>query len=82
MPELHFCDTCELCRPALLNAHTHQPLPDDSPEMQAILPLWWSVSREVRRAFIFVTYHNSRDPDDLRLAGEFIQKIEQALTRH
>lgn len=82
MPELHFCDSCSGCRPALLDADTHQPLPDDHPTMQVVMPLWWSVSRDVRRAFIYVTLHNSRDPDDLHLAQDFIRKVEQALTTH
>lgn len=50
--------------------------------MQIALREWGQVRRRVRRAFIYVTLHNSRDKKDLRLAQEFIDRLSLALEGH
>jgi len=83
MPELHFCDDCEGCRPAFLDIETGKALPDDHPTMKTALEVWWEVPKEVRRAFIYVTFHNSHDPEYLDLTDEYMKKLTAALaTKH
>lgn len=75
-----FCDTCPGCRPALLDAKTGEALPAESPIMIKINRLW---DRETtyaeRKAFVDVTVHNSRAPEDMRLASSVIRKIEERM---
>ena len=59
-----------------------QALPDDHPLMVTVLTVWRETTYEVRRAFIFVTLHNSRDEDDMRLTDSFMCQVQQILTPH
>lgn len=79
MLESHaFCDSCPGCRPALTTTGG-RPLPADSPEAAAVAAVW---DRETtyaeRKAFIEVTLHNSRAPEDLALCARVIDKFKAA----
>lgn len=75
-----FDDECSGCRPALLDARTGHPLPDDSVEMTVILQLWREASLEERRAWHRFSCQNSREPRDLQFAKVFSDRVGLALS--
>ena len=71
-----FCDHCPGCRPALIDTTTGRPFADDSPLMVEVNRIWkWETTYAQRRAFIMITVHNSRAPNDLKLAQNIVDKI-------
>ncbi len=76
MEDHEFCDDCSGCRPALLDMETQQALVHDDPIMVAVNNLWDNdTTYAQRRAFIEVTLHNSRVPQDMALAAQVSEKI-------
>jgi hypothetical protein len=76
-----FDDQCPGCRPCLIDATTRQPVPDDTPIMQAVLRIWQKTTRLEREAFHRVTCLNSRQPTDLLIIQSLGQRIH-AVLRH
>ena len=75
-----FCDSCPGCRPAMIDVKTGKPVPPDDPKVLAINLLWDKrTTYEQRKAYIEVTLHNSRKPEDMRLCQEVLGKIEVVL---
>ena len=68
-----FCDNCPGCRPALIDVETMQKVPDNHRFMTSVNKIWDNdTTYAQRRAFIEVTLHNSRNPQDLRLTEEVV----------
>lgn len=75
-----FCDLCPGCRPALFDAITGKVLTADTPTMIVVNRVWdHDTTFEERKAFIAVTLHNSREPQDMARAGSVIKKFTAAL---
>lgn len=75
-----FCDSCPLCRPAVLDSEGKQ-LERGHPVYDLVQRVWDNdTTYEERKAFILVTWHNSSDPKDLTLFGILNQKLQKALT--
>jgi hypothetical protein len=74
-----FCDHCPGCRPALIDLKTGQLMPPDSPVMIAINRIWnTQTTYAERKAFVEVTVHNSRKPEDLRMGQAVMQRFAEA----
>lgn len=73
-----FSDDCPGCRPALFDMKTQQPLPPDSPIMQAVSAIWAQTTKQEREAFHRVTCLNSRMPSDMRLVKGIVDQIRAA----
>lgn len=76
----HFEDDCPGCRPAMIDIKTGKRLPEDSPEMQAVMGVWAKTTIEERRAFHRFTCQNSRAPEDMAVISEFSQRINEAMS--
>jgi len=74
-------DDCPGCQPALLDAKTGQPMPETSPEVQAVMKVWSMTTRAEREAFHRICCLNSRDPKDLRLGQEIAARIKRAVNK-
>lgn len=74
-------DDCAGCRPVLMDANTRQPLPPDSPEMQAVNRMWETTTLDEREAFHRVTCLNSRADEDLTLVQGIAERIGDALEK-
>jgi hypothetical protein len=62
-----------------VNATTGNPLAVDDPMSIRINRIWdKETTYAQRKAFIAVTWHNSRAPNDLRLCGEIMKKFEES----
>lgn len=72
-------DNCQGCRPALLDTSTNKPMPEDSPEMQAVLRVWGETTPAEREVFHRVTCLNSRDPADLAVMQSIATRMQAAL---
>lgn len=81
MSKTEYDDSCEGCRPAIIDGQTKKPLTEDSPQMKAVLALWEKTTRVEREAFHRVCCQNSRDLSDLRLMQQVAKKIEHALQK-
>ena len=80
MPKHEFCDECPGCRPALLDVKTEKIMTDDHPIMIAINEIWdHNTSYEERKAFINVTYHNSRNEEDKALFHKVMDQFKVKL---
>jgi hypothetical protein len=80
MEDHEFCDSCPGCRPALADPTTMRPMPQDHPTMVEVNRIWDNeTSYEQRKAFIEVTLHNSRETDEIKLAQEVVQLIQNAI---
>lgn len=78
MEDHEFCDSCPGCRPALMNPKTGQVLQNDDPLMIKVNDIWDNQTTYAqRRAFIEVTLHNSRNPQDVKRAQEVVQMISE-----
>lgn len=66
---------CPHCRPVLLDSSTGRVLPPDDPVMKVVNAIWAKASVATKEAYIRVTVHNSRKPEDLCLVGEFFDEI-------
>ncbi len=75
----YFEDDCPGCRPALIDSKTRKRLPEDSPEMQAVLGIWAKTTIEERQAFHRFTCQASRSPEDLAVMSALGAKIEEAM---
>ncbi len=83
MPDHEFCDSCPGCRPALLDINTHEVLSNDSPVMKIVNQIWDNETTYAqRKAFIEVTLHNSRLPNEMKLWQEVNEKITKALEKN
>ncbi len=69
---------CPDCRPVVLDPKTMQRLPADDPFMVIVNRVFDASSREDKEAFVNVTVHNSREPDDMRRLAELTKRIEAA----
>lgn len=79
MAKHEFCDHCPGCRPALVDAQTGEVMADDDPIMISINNIWnHETTYDMRKAFIEVTLHNSRDERDISLFRQIISKFEEA----
>lgn len=82
LPNHEFCDHCPGCRPAFIDTQTGKALAADSPTMLTVNAVWDNQTTYAeRKAFISVTLHNSRAPDDMRLAQAVMKKIEDGLDK-
>lgn len=72
-------DDCPGCRPALVNVKTGQKMPDDSPEMVAVLRVWDKTTRIEREAFHRFTCLNSRAIEDLDIIQALSKRFEKAM---
>lgn len=72
-------DDCPGCRPAMLDMKTGQVLPEDAPEMKAILGVWAETTPLQREAYHRVMCQNSRDEIDLGLLRQVQEKMQKAL---
>lgn len=74
-----FCDTCRGCRPAIVTVDTGRELAEDDPLMIRVNRIWdHHTSYAQRKAYIEVTVHNSRDPENIRLSTVIINKFQEA----
>jgi hypothetical protein len=76
----YFEDDCPGCRPALIDMKTRERVPEDSPEMQAVLGVWAKTTAEERRAFHRFTCQNSRTPEDLKVMRDLSEKMSRAMS--
>lgn len=75
-----FCDTCEGCRPAMLDLKTNRPMPQDHPTMKKINKVWDNdTTYEQRRAFIDVTLHSRKTRVNMLLANQVMELIKAVL---
>ena len=74
-----FDPNCEGCRPAMMDPQTGERLSSDHPAMKVINELWDAAPRAEQEACFRVWVHNSRADRDMRLAGEFFQRVQQKL---
>lgn len=74
-------DDCPGCRPAMMNMQTKQILPDDSPEIVAILGEWAKTTLEQRQAWHRITCQGSTDRKDHELVRPFINASQDALQK-
>ena len=72
-------DDCPLCRPIIIDAVSRTILPDDSPEMVAVLKLWDETTLEQRQAWHRITCNHSTDPTDQDLVRPFLQQMSLAV---
>lgn len=72
-------ENCEGCRPGLIDARTGLRLPDDSPEMIAILSVWAQTTLIQRQAWHRVTCQGSTDGWDRFLIQPFVKAMHEAL---
>lgn len=76
-----FCDHCPGCRPAIVNIETGEVLAEDSPQMIEVNRIWsHETTYAERKAYIAMTAHNSRAPEDMRLAMRIMEKFQAALS--
>lgn len=73
-----FDPNCPDCRPVLMDAKTHQRLPDDHPANIALQKVWATAPREQQEAFHRITVLNGRDPADMELMQSFWLKVQAA----
>lgn len=82
MEDHEFCDSCEGCKPAILNAQTKKPIPYDDPMMIAVMDVWNNnTSFAQRRSYIEVTLKNSRREHDMKLFTEVMEMIKAKLDK-
>jgi len=90
-----FEDDCPGCKPALASVKTDEngqpiikggmamvgdPLPDDDPQMVAILRVWnETTTRQEREAYHAVCCLGSQRPDHQRLAEGIFKRMQKAL---
>lgn len=78
-----FCDECPGCRPALSvqgGDGVFRPMPKDTPEMRAIDKVWDNrTTYGQRKAYIEVTLHADKHPDNIRQCKEVMAMIHDAL---
>jgi hypothetical protein len=80
MEDHEFCDSCDGCRPAILNIKTGKPLSREDPVMVAVDKMWdEETTFAQRRAYIEVTLKNSRQPRDMELAMEVFGMIKNKM---
>lgn len=72
-------DDCVGCQPAMLDLETGQPLPLESPVMQAVLTVYGQAKRAEKVAFHNFTCNNSRRVADLVLVQGLMRRIQFAL---
>jgi hypothetical protein len=65
----------------MLDVRTQQLLPDDSPEMVAVLRLWNALSHEDKQAWHRFTCQNSRAVADIAFAKRFSDDVQEALLK-
>ncbi len=80
MEDHEFCDTCPGCRPAMADVKTGKVMSRDHPTMVVVDRVWDNETTYAqRKAFIEVTLHNSRKPEDMKLFQEVAQLIQEAI---
>lgn len=80
MEDHEFCDDCDGCRPAIASVDPKTgmaaPMPQDHPVMVAINEYWDNDTHYAqRKAFIEVTLHNSRLPNEMKLFQEVSERM-------
>lgn len=73
-------DECPGCRPVLLNHQTGVPLPEDSPQMQAVKSVWDQTTIAERQAFHRFCCQNSRTEEDTKVVASISRSVELALS--
>jgi hypothetical protein len=74
-----FDANCAGCRPCMMNPKTGQVMPDDSPEMRAVLGAWNALTPAEKQAWHRFTCLNSRTLIDLSAAKKFADSAQAAL---
>lgn len=72
-------DDCPGCKPVLVDPRTMRALPNDSPEMRAVLAAWETTTLADRQAWHRFTCTNSRAAADLELVDGIRRKFAEAL---
>lgn len=75
MSKDQFDDNCKGCKPAILDPSTGSVLPENHPLMVSIINIWDQQSIDTKNAWHRITCNNSKDPNDVKLAQEFIDKF-------
>ena len=79
-PSHEYSDDCPGCQPAILDMRTGKPLPQDGPVMKAVIEAFHTKTTLAQRLrWHRVVIQNSRDPEDLRIAGEVARVLEEAM---
>lgn len=76
-----FDDNCPGCKPTMVELDSGKVLPDDHPQMVALLKMWRETTIHERRAWHAFTCQNLRDPLTMALIPGLQQKMEQALAK-
>jgi len=71
-------DTCDGCKPVLLDLTTGKLLPDDNPAVRAMARIWDQMSLAERQAFHRVTCLNSRAQADLLVIQSIQRQMQKA----
>lgn len=79
-----FCDTCPLCRPAMIELQqpgAQRPDVKKLKKQKRVIDRVWDfdTSYDQRRAFILVTRNRSTDSADVELCRQVNEKIQAAL---
>jgi hypothetical protein len=69
--------SCPGCAPVILDFQTGLRLPTSHPAMQRALKAYNAASHLQRLAWHAVTCNNSRNPLDLALAGEMVDRMQE-----
>ena len=65
----------------LVDTKLHRVAASDSPEQKVIDALWEGTTKDERVAWHAVTCLNSRDPEHLKSAMGFVQRIQEGLKK-
>lgn len=71
-------DNCPGCKPVLCDKDMNK-LPDNSPEMAAVLAVWDQTNLLERQAWHRATCQNSQIPGDLKIAKGLAARFGQAI---
>jgi hypothetical protein len=69
-------DDCEGCQPMVLDPKTGTILPDTDPLLQKMRAEFKKATRQEKMAWHNVTCSNSRDPEDLKIAGALVVRMQ------
>jgi len=74
-----FSDSCDGCRPVILDAKG-QMVPDSDPMMQHLNAIWDGASLAERQAYHRVTCQNSRAVEDLAVVERMMRSLRETAT--
>jgi hypothetical protein len=73
----HDVESCPGCRPVMIDLSTGKVVPDNDPRMVTMNRVYDSMTPAHRMAWHRVTCLNSRQPTDVALAQEMLQKFKR-----